>query len=99
MSGTMKYDPEGIASHAAQVARIGSEIDRRLGELLGLIQTLPDVWASGSGVSAATAATDIKKAGDLVREALAGHALSVQKSNQLFQEGDNAVRSYFQSHA
>jgi WXG100 family type VII secretion target len=98
MSGTMKYDPEGISNHAAQVGKIGGEIETKLGELLGLINALPDVWASGSGESAAQAATDIKKAGDLVRQALAGHALSVQKSNQLFQDGDNAVKNYFQTH-
>ena len=99
MAGTLRYDPEGISSHAHQVAKIGVEIETRMGELLGLINALPDVWQSGSGVSAATAAQDIRKAGDLVRQALAGHALSVQKANNLFQEGDQAVANYFHSHA
>jgi WXG100 family type VII secretion target len=98
VTGTMKYDPAGIANHAAQVGKIGGEVERLLGQLEGLIGALPEVWASGSGVSAATAAQDIRRAGDLVREALAGHALAVNKANALFQDGDQSVASYFQKH-
>jgi WXG100 family type VII secretion target len=94
-TGTMKYDPTGIANHAAQVGKIGGEVERLLVQLEHLITALPDVWASGSGVSAATAAQDIRKAGDLVREALAGHSMAVNKANQLFQDGDQAVATYF----
>lgn len=98
-TSTMKYDPTGIADHATQVGKIGGEVERLLGQLEGLISALPDVWSSGSGVSAATAAQEIRKAGDLVRDALAGHAMAVTKANRLFQEGDQSVASYFHNHA
>jgi uncharacterized protein YukE len=93
---TMKYDIAGIGAHAANVGRIGNEIEEKLGELLALIQNMPEVWASGSGESAAQAAIDIKKAGDLVARAVSGHGTSVQKAGQMFAEGDAAVARAFQ---
>jgi WXG100 family type VII secretion target len=96
--GQMKYDVDGINSHAVNVGKIGNEIEQKLGELLALIQNMPEVWSAASGESAAQAATDIKKAGDLVAKAVAGHGTSVQKAGQIFAEGDAAVAKAFQSH-
>jgi len=91
----MKYDVDGISAHAANVGKIGGEIETKLGELLGLINGMPEIWASASGETAAQAATDIKQAGDLVARAVNSHGLSVQKAGQLFADGDQAVSQAF----
>ncbi|HVX47716.1 MAG TPA: WXG100 family type VII secretion target [Mycobacteriales bacterium] len=94
--GNIAVDGTQLTGHAAEVHRIGAEIE---GQLATLKRKVVELGASGwkgiGATSAAEAADKLDQAGRMVSQAINDHGKQVTAANQFYQQGEDEVRRMF----
>lgn len=98
MTQPILVDGSQLSAHAADVHRIGSEIETQLAALKAKVVELGNSgWKGVGAASAAAAAEKLDRAGRLVGQAITEHGDQVARANQLYQQGEQEVRRAFQN--
>lgn len=94
--GNITVDGSQLSGHAAEVHRIGAEIEGQLAMLKRKVVELGQSgWRGIGATSAAEAADKLDQAGRMVSQAINDHGKQVNAANQFYQQGEDEVRRMF----